>query len=344
MTTAKLCWCVTVSKKGYKARACRGEATKLNQYRVHMENSATGHECVQDLSTVSLTALIPVITLSTLAGLAAVVLNVLVIWAVYRNPTLRSVTNYWIVSLAVADLLIAILGVPVWCLRLLHKAELIKAKVHNLFTVIVVLTLSSSSLNLLALSYDRFIGVISPFQYHTRLNRARCGKIIASIWILSLSVAFASLQGKCTISPLGHFVLFTGIFGIPFLLMGYIYFRIFKEAQRQKRMIKTQMASSSHAHDQPSFLRENKAAMTVAMVTGSFALCWLPSWVDSVLHLASPTMWNKTQVWLAATTLACFTPVINPIVYSMRIESFRNTFRTVAFKSRKGNSVNVPPM
>lgn len=141
-----------------------------------MENSATGHECVQDSSTVSLTALIPVITLSTLAGLAAVILNVLVIWAVYRNTTLRSVTNYWIVSLAFADLLIAILGVPVWCLRLLHKAELIKTDVHNLFSVIVVLTLSLSSLNLLALSYDRFIGVILPLQYHTRLTRARCGK------------------------------------------------------------------------------------------------------------------------------------------------------------------------
>ena len=306
-----------------------------------MENSATGHECLQNLSTVSLTALVPVVTLSTLAGLAAVFLNALVIWVIYRTPALRSVTNYWIISLAVADLLIAILGVPVWCLRLLHKAEHIKFNVHHLFTVIVVLTLSSSSMNLLALSYDRFVGVISPFKYHTRLTRARCGKIIVGIWISSLSAAFATLRKKCTISPGGHFALFTGIFGVPFLFIGYINFRIFKEAKRQKRLIKAQMATSSHAYDQWSFLRENKAAMTVAMVTGSFALCWLPSWVDSIIHLASPTLWNETQLWLATTTLACFPPVLNPILYSVRIEAFRNTFRTVAFRKRKRNSVNV---
>jgi len=307
-----------------------------------MENSDTGSECLQNFSTaVPLTALIPVVTLSTLAGLAAVFLNVLVIWVIYQTPTLRSVTNYWIISLAVADLLIAILGVPVWCLRLLHKAELIKFNVHNLFTVIVVLTLSSSSMNLLALSYDRFVGVISPFKYHTRLTRARSGKIIVGIWISSLSAAFATLRKKCAISPEGHFVLFTGIFGIPFLFIGYIYFRIFKEAKRQKRLIKVQIVTSSQAHDQPSFMRENKAAMTVAMVTGSFAFCWLPSWVDSIIHLVSPTLWNETQVWLATTTLALFPPVLNPILYSVRTEAFRNTFRTVAFRNRKRNSVNV---
>ena len=306
-----------------------------------MENSATNHECLQNVSIVSLTALIPVVTLSTLAGLAAVFLNALVIWAIYRTATLRSVTNYWIISLAVADLLIAILGVPVWCLKLLHKAELVKFNVHDLFTVIVVLTLSSSSMNLLALSYDRFVAVISPFKYRSWLTRARCGKIIAGIWISSLSAAFVTLRNKCTISPEGHFALFTGIFGIPFLFIGYFYFRIFKEVKRQKRLIKAQIATSSHAHNQPSFLRENKAAMTVAMVTGSFALCWLPSWVDSIFHLASPKLWNETQLWLATTTLACFPPVLNPVLYSVRIEAFRNTFRTVGFRNRKRNAVHV---
>lgn len=305
-----------------------------------MENSATGHGCLQNLPVVSLNALIPVVTLSTLAGLAAVFLNVLVIWAIYRNPTLRSVTNYWIISLAVADLLIAILGVPFWCLRLFYKAELIRTNVHSLFTVIVVLTLSSSSLNLLALSYDRFVGIISPFQYQTQLTPARCGKIIAGIWISSLLAALATLRNKCTISPHGHFALFTGIFGIPFILMGYFYFRIFKEAKRQKMLIKAQAATLSNAH-QPSFLKENKAAMTVAMVTGSFALCWLPSWVDSLIHLASPTMWNETQLWLATTTLTCFSPVLNPILYSVRNKAFRNTFRTVTFRNTKRNSVGV---
>lgn len=304
-----------------------------------MENSTSRHGCHQNSFIVSLNALIPAITLSTLSGVAAIFLNILVIWAIYRNPALRSATNYWIISLAVADLLIAVLGVPVWCLKLLQKAELIKPNVHNLFTVVVVLTLCSSSLNLLALSYDRFVGVTSPFQYHSRITSARCGKVIAAIWTASIAAALISLQNKCTITAHGHFVLFTGIFGIPLIFICYFYFRIFKEAKRQKRLIKVQASS---CHDQPRYLKENKAAMTVAMVTGSFALCWLPSLIDSMIHLLAPAIWDETQLWLGTTALAFFSPVLNPILYAVRVKAFRNTFQTVAvFGKIKRNSVSV---
>lgn len=309
-----------------------------------MENSSShlDHEgCIQNSAfVVSVPAVISVVTLSTLSAIAAIFLNVLVIWAIYRNPTLRSVTNYWIISLAIADLLIAILGVPVWCLKLLQKADLIRPNVHNLFTVVVVLTLGSSSLNLLALSYDRFVGVTSPFQYHSRITSAKCGKVIAAIWIASVLAALVSLLNKCTITAYGHFLLFAVIFGIPLIFISYFYFRIFKEAKRQKRLIKVQKANS--LRDQPGFLKENKAAMTVAMVTGSFALCWLPSLVDSMIHLFAPIFWEKTQLWLGTTTLACFSPVLNPILYSVRIKAFRNTFRTlIVFTRLKRNSVSV---
>ena len=306
-----------------------------------MENSTIlRDDCFQNSFTVSTTALIAVLTLSILSGVVAIFLNIMVIWIIYRRPGLRSITNYWIVSLAVADLLIASLGVPVWCLKILQKAGLIEHNVHNLFTIIVVLTLSASSLNILALSYDRFVGVTSPFQYHSRLTPRKCAKLIAGIWISSILAALVSLNSKCAISPHGHFVLFAGIFGIPLVFICYFYFRIFKEANRQKKLIKVQEASSNHY--QPCFMKENKAAMTVAMVTGSFALCWLPSLIDSIIHLFAPTFWGETQLWLGTTTLACFSSVLNPILYSVRVKAFRNTFRTVAVLPRvKKNSVSI---
>lgn len=304
-----------------------------------MENSTTNPTCKQDSFIVSLKALISVITLSTVFGVVAIFLNILVIWAIYRNPALRSVTNYWIISLAFTDLLIATMGVPVWCLKLLQRADLIQYNVHNLFTIIVVLTLCSSSLNLLALSYDRFVGVAWPFQYHSRITSERCGKAVAAIWTSSTVIALITLRNTCTVTAYGHFALFTGIFGIPLIFICYFYFRIFREAKRQKRLIKVQASSYL---DRPCFIKENKAAMTVAMVTGSFALCWLPSLIDSVIHLLSTEIWEETQLFLGATTLAFFSPVLNPILYSVRIKAFRNTFRPVAvFAKSKRNSVGV---
>lgn len=290
-----------------------------------MENSSQPHDtCLYDFYVISSSTLIAVTTLSILCGVAAVFLNILVILAIHRNSSLRLITNYWIISLAVADLLIGLLGVPVWCIKLFHKAGIVAAEVHNLFTCILVLTLGSSSLNLLALSYDRFVGVTSPFHYPSRITSTRCAKVIAAIWVLSSLTAIATLKSKCRVGAEGHFLLMTGMFGIPLIFIGYFYFRIFKEARRQKRLIKVQEGSAS----QPCFLKENKAAMTVALVIGSFAICWLPSLIDAVIHLFAPTFWGETQLYLGTTTLACFSSVVNPILYSVRNETFRKTFRS----------------
>ena len=142
-----------------------------------MKNSTIFHkDCSQHSFTVSTSSLITILSLSGVCGIAAIFLNILVILVICHKPALRSMTNYWIVSLAVADLLIATLSVPVWCLKLLQKAHFIEENVHNLFTVIVVLTLSASSLNLLALSYDRYVGVTAPFQYQSRLTPPKVRK------------------------------------------------------------------------------------------------------------------------------------------------------------------------
>lgn len=295
------------------------------------DNSSSLDECFNEGYVISLAALVPVLSLSIFSGVAAVFLNILVIWAIYRNSILRCITNYWIVSLAVADLLLGILGVPVWCLKLLHKARIIKVNVHNIFTCILVLTLVSSSLNLLALSFDRFIGVTSPFRYPALLTRERCRKGIAVIWALSALAAIASLRSKCTVNADGHLLLFALIIGAPSIFICYFYFRIFKEAIRQKRLIMVQQQSSS---GQARFVKENKAAMTVAMVIGSFALCWIPSLIDAVIHLVAPSFWRNTQLYLGTTPLACFSSAVNPILYSVRNKTFRNSFRSVFMTTR----------
>lgn len=303
-----------------------------------MENSSLPRydECFNDFYAISSSALIPVVTFSILCGVAAMSLNILVIMAIYRNSALRSNTNYVVISLAVADLLVGFMGMPVWCIKLFHKAGIITTNIHNLFTCMLVLTLFSSSLNLLALSYDRFIGVTSPLQYAGKITPIRCGKAITAIWILSFVTAIATLGSKCEVGPQGHFILITGVFGIPFIFIGYFYFRIFKEARKQKRQIKFQDASSNPS----SFLKENKAAMTVAMVIGSFALCWFPSLIDAVIHLLAPTLWRQTQLYLVTTTLVLFSSVINPIVYSLRVKAFRDAFRTLlCAKKSAGESV-----
>lgn len=288
-----------------------------------MENSSSHYnDCFDKVQAISLPSFIFLLTFCFLVGVATVFQNLLVLWVIYRNPSLRSNVGFGVSSLAVADFLVGLLGVPVWCIKLSHKTGFIEANVHNLFSCIFTLTLVSSSWNLVGLSYDRFVGVTSPLRYASRVTPTRFVRAIAVIWLLSCLIAIASLMRKCEVSARGHFLFIFGTFVLPFLIISYFYFRIFKEAQNQVKLIHVQEVGNATFR---SVTRENKAAMTVALVIGSSALCWLPSLIDGVIHVVAPTFWRETQLYLGATTLACCSSAINPVVYSIRNKPFRDS-------------------
>ncbi|KAF6207109.1 hypothetical protein GE061_018348 [Apolygus lucorum] len=96
-------------------------------------------------------------------ALVAVVGNTLVIIAFKRERRLRRLTNYYIVSLAVADLLVGLLGIP--C-AILTKMELPKQLYPCLFTLSLLIVLCTISIfSLVAVSIDRYWAILYPMGY-----------------------------------------------------------------------------------------------------------------------------------------------------------------------------------
>ena len=60
------------------------------------------------------TTIVTIVESTSYILIAAIALfgNCIVLWAVYRNSRLRSIPNYFIISLAVSDVLIAVLSTP----------------------------------------------------------------------------------------------------------------------------------------------------------------------------------------------------------------------------------------
>uniref|UniRef100_A0A0G2JGS1 Predicted gene, 53046 n=1 Tax=Mus musculus TaxID=10090 RepID=A0A0G2JGS1_MOUSE len=97
------------------------------------------------------------ITMEAAIGLCAVVGNMLVIWVVKLNPTLRTTTFYFIVSLALADIAVGVLVTP------LAIAVSLQVKMHFyacLFMSCVLLIFTHASImSLLAIAVDRYLRV-----------------------------------------------------------------------------------------------------------------------------------------------------------------------------------------
>ncbi|XP_030648767.1 adenosine receptor A2b [Chanos chanos] len=119
--------------------------------------------------------------------------NVLVCWAVAINTTLKNATNYFLVSLAVADILVGLLAIP---FAIIISIGLLSDFYGCLFLACFVLVLTQSSIfSLLAVAVDRYLAVKIPLRYKELVTGKRAREIIAVLWILSFVIGLIPFMG-----------------------------------------------------------------------------------------------------------------------------------------------------
>jgi hypothetical protein len=110
-------------------------------------------------STVLLSVLIPVIIIG----------NVLVILAFGTTRRLRTNTNYFVVSLAFADIMVGGLSLPIFTIAINRGRRWQNLEVKQLWTAIDMITSIASIVNLMYISVDRYVCIQYPLRYCFRL-------------------------------------------------------------------------------------------------------------------------------------------------------------------------------
>lgn len=111
---------------------------------------------------------VPYAVFEGLVAVGATVGNGLVIVAFHRERRLRRRTNYYIVSLAVADLLVGVVGIPCAVLSSVGLPRHLHLCVFSVSLIVVLCTVSI--LNLVAVSADRYWAILYPMAYSTNSN------------------------------------------------------------------------------------------------------------------------------------------------------------------------------
>ncbi|XP_055904865.1 tyramine/octopamine receptor [Eupeodes corollae] len=191
-----------------------------------------------------LTALIlSIIIVLTIIG------NILVILSVFTYKPLRIVQNFFIVSLAVADLTVALLVLPFnVAYSILGRWEF---GIHlcKMWLTCDVLCCTSSILNLCAIALDRYWAITDPINYAQKRTVGRVLLLIAGVWILSLLISSPPLLGwndwpeeftsatPCELTSNRGYVIYSslGSFFIPLAIMTIVYIEIYIATRRRLR-------------------------------------------------------------------------------------------------------------
>lgn len=279
-------------------------------------------------ASVILALLYGIIALPSLLG------NAVFLWVIYKARNVRTLSNLLLSSLALADLLVGLIIVPVWIARCVLTPHPYNHPFKIAIDALWIQTSVTTTFSLCVVSLDRYIAVGSGLLYHQMVTEKRCYIAIAFVWIASLSFGFSRIlvTNPANLPKLWMCVTIITIL-LPMILIMFCYSRISVIVRRQSKTIARQDVQRSNTLVSEG-LRNRKATKTVGLVVALFFISWLPTLTTSFIHMTtSDQCKNMRVVWLWVELVAFSSSGINPWLYSLRNRDFRAEMNRV-FRNR----------
>ncbi|XP_071944254.1 octopamine receptor beta-2R-like [Antedon mediterranea] len=287
--------------------------------------------------------------------------NVLTIAAIVRTNKLRITANYFLVNLALADIIVCVIVEPFYLLTLFSGRWPFSS---NTFCVILagisIITLSSSVLNLLAIAVNRYFCIVQNQRYATLYTTRRTVFYCVMIWVGSsiviipagfgilgfnehyLACGYIDSDDSWIFQIINMVILFT----FSIITFVFCYYKIWKEAHMSSTRTKQCSSSSTTSqvclpgsvgtltklqkHLSKSKLntqtREIQVAKTSFIVLSAFIICWTPFVLLVVLHKkhVAPSVLASMLVLLSLANSS-----INPFIFAWRNRQFRNAYKRI---------------
>ncbi|CAH2226214.1 cholecystokinin receptor-like [Pelobates cultripes] len=128
------------------------------------------------------------ILLYSIIFLLSVFGNTLIIIVLLMNKRLRTVTNSFLLSLAVSDLMVAVLCMPFTLIPNLMGNFIFGEVICRTAAYFMGLSVSVSTFNLVAIAIERYSAICNPLKSRVWQTRSHAYKVIAATWILSIII------------------------------------------------------------------------------------------------------------------------------------------------------------
>lgn len=258
--------------------------------------------------------------------------NLFVILAVTVDPNkeLKGAFNHFVANLAVADLLVGLIVLPVsvWY----HIVEGLEGRyaadpayLHMAYFV----SCTASILSLGALTVDRYVAIAYPLKYRLRLSPRRAVYVSVGIWVFSISFPFIYFR----VGFLAFAFVFANtavVFTLAVIIFTYI--RIFGSFREQVRYWDGLNQSIDNNQAKRQAVRwEQKLTKTLLIVLIFFFSCYVTSCI--LIYVANLcTECSCVSIHFmrdAQFVLISSNSSINPYIYAFRLQNFQNAFKSL---------------
>ena len=156
-------------------------------------------------------------------GIFILIGNSFVCLLYHKHRVLHTAANRFVLSFAACDITIAVLFIPLYIFK------------SHLSSYIAALSSFGSILNLLALTYERYVAIFHALRYHEILNHKKIRLLMVEIWFTTLVITLFPLPWELTLSMPAFMKwrkvysgILTAILTMIISITMFVYFRIFK--------------------------------------------------------------------------------------------------------------------
>lgn len=278
--------------------------------------------------------------LSLLIAILTLVGNGTVIFLIITRRCLHITNNYFILSLATADICTGIIVIPS-----MYLCEQLKTCNLTIAYVFINTIFFASIANVCCMTVDRYISIVIPLKYFMYVNKKRAMIMICLSWVIPfivqaipLTYSKADPSVKLEASRIYEPIQIVVFIILPIILMLIVYARIYviaKRISRQTNLTQNQLRyNDPNSNTSPSRSKKERREMrnregSVAVI-GSviilFALCWSLA-VHNAICIVFKLYKVSYDLLLAARLLGHFNSSINPIVYAVLKKDIRRELR-----------------
>ncbi|KFP77410.1 putative G-protein coupled receptor 19, partial [Apaloderma vittatum] len=278
--------------------------------------------------------------------------NSLVCLVIHRSRRTQSTTNYFVVSMACADLLISIASTPFVLLQFAYGRWMLGNVMCKVVRYVQYLTPAVQIYVLLSICVDRFYTIVYPLSF--KVSREKAKKMILASWLLDAlfaSPAFffygTNSEGHCNFFlpsswegaayGLIHFLV---VFLIPSVLIMLFYQKVIKYIWRIGTDGRTVRRTTNIVPR-----TKVKTIKMFLMLNSVFLFSWLPFYMVQLWHPQEADYRKSSLTFLAITWISFSSSASKPALYSVYNANFRRgmkeTFCMSAMKCYRSNAYTI---
>ncbi|XP_050761577.1 melatonin receptor type 1A-like [Gymnogyps californianus] len=255
-----------------------------------------------------------------------------------KNKKLRKAGNAFVVSLAIAGLLVAFYPYPLVLMAIFHDGCVMGCLHCHISGFLMGTSVTSLIFNIAGIAINCYCYDCHSLKYDRHFSSTNTLCYVGLVWALTLlaivpNLFMESLQYdpcvySCTfaqsISILYTIILVMVNFFLPITIISYCYLKIWVLVIQVQRRVKPDIHPKMKPHDSPNLL-----TMSVGFVL--FAVCWAPLNFIGFAAAVKPSLGSSIPEWLFTSNyfMAYFNSCLNAVIYGAMNQNFRKEYKRI---------------